>query len=183
MKIEHMLILSVAALMSACACAETDTVDGYTWTYRVSGEEAIIGDGQVASISVLSAGDIVVPKVLGGCLVRSISARSFSNCVNMTSITIPVGVTNIGYLAFANCSSLTNAVIPNSVQKMADGIFYGCSHLRSLTIPAAEKEEQWIVTSWYFDDGDITPSHSTIYPFERFFLIKREYSHYHPIGA
>ena len=50
-------------------------------------------------------------------------------------VTIPEGVTSIGYLAFSNCSSLTSVTIPDSVTSIGGSAFYKCSSLKSVTIP------------------------------------------------
>ena len=54
----------------------------------------------------------------------------------MTSLTIPSGVTSIGYQTFYGCSGLTSLTIPSGVTSIGDYVFYGCSGLTSLTIPS-----------------------------------------------
>ena len=56
-------------------------------------------------------------------------------CSGLTSITLPNGLTSIGYGAFNNCSGLTNVTIGNSVTSIGDRAFSGCSSLTSITIP------------------------------------------------
>ena len=53
----------------------------------------------------------------------------------MTSITIPEGLTSIGYSAFFGCSSLTGIIIPRGVISIGDLAFRSCSSLKSVTIP------------------------------------------------
>lgn len=60
---------------------------------------------------------------------------TFRDCKNLSSITIPEGVTSIGNEAFRNCSSLTSFTIPDGVTSIGDSTFYNCSRLSSLTIP------------------------------------------------
>ncbi len=66
--------------------------------------------------------------------VASIGNYAFSNCSDMTSVTIPEGVTSIGYDAFYNCSSLTAVTIPSSVTNIGIYAFYNCTGLKSVTI-------------------------------------------------
>ena len=45
------------------------------------------------------------------------------------------GVTSIGYYAFSNCPNLSSITLPNSVTRIGDAAFYECSGLISVTIP------------------------------------------------
>ena len=51
-----------------------------------------------------------------------------------TSITIPEGVTEIGYEAFAYCDSLTSVVIGEGVTKIGNNAFLECTSLKSVVI-------------------------------------------------
>lgn len=51
------------------------------------------------------------------------------------SITIKDGTLGIGGFAFSNCKELTNVTIPNSVKSICNGAFNNCTGLRSVTIP------------------------------------------------
>ena len=64
-----------------------------------------------------------------------IPAGLFRNCDNLTSLTIPDGVTTIGYRAFYDCDSLTSVTIPDSVTTIGEGVCYSCGSLTSVTIP------------------------------------------------
>lgn len=56
-------------------------------------------------------------------------------CYNLTSVTIPNGVTCIGSHAFAYCRNLTSVSIPNGVTCISDYAFTGCLNLTTVTIP------------------------------------------------
>ena len=66
--------------------------------------------------------------------VTDIGWRAFSNCSDLTSITIPNSVTSISSVAFDDCSGLTSIFIPESVRSIVDGAFDGCSSLTSVTV-------------------------------------------------
>ena len=68
--------------------------------------------------------------------VTSIGYYAFDGCSGLTSLTIPSGVTSIGGYAFEGCSGLTSLTIPSGVTSIGDRAFHGCSGLTSLTIPS-----------------------------------------------
>ena len=72
---------------------------------------------------------------------RSIGEAAFQYCTNLTSITIPVSVTEIGNQAFYNCTGLTSVTIPtdSQLQSIGNQAFAICTGLASITIPASVK--------------------------------------------
>ncbi len=73
--------------------------------------------------------------------VTYIAYEAFSQCKNLTSITIPASVAEIGdassgYGTFNNCTSLTTLIIESSNQRLNIGkyAFTNCSSLKTLTI-------------------------------------------------
>ena len=97
-----------------------DNVTDYLF-YEISNNEAVI-TGCDSRIS----GDVIIPSMLGGYTVASISNTAFYNCSSMTSVLIPNSVTTIGDSAFYNCSSLTKVSIGKGVTSIGDSAFYGC---------------------------------------------------------
>ena len=138
------------------------TVDGYTWSYRVKNGEATIvakRDGKSScAVSPTPTGDVKIPATLGGVKVTRIGWEAFRNCKEVTSVTIPEGVTHIdvhalgycgrlksvtlpsslkdiGYAAFGGCVALESVTIPNGVRSIAADAFNGCRKVKSLVIP------------------------------------------------
>lgn len=64
-----------------------------------------------------------------------IESYAFSDCTNLTSITLPEGVTSIGECAFFGCTSLISITIPEGVTGIASRTFEACSSLASITLP------------------------------------------------
>ena len=71
-------------------------------------------------------------KILDG--VTGINNSAFSDCTELTSVTIPDSVTSLDG-AFSRCSSLKSITISNNVTSIGRGTFSGCSNLTSIVIP------------------------------------------------
>ncbi len=69
----------------------------------------------------------------------AINQYAFSGCTNLTSITIPARVTEIGVGAFINCTSLQTVDFGDNSQLKTIGIYAlkNCTNLTSITIPAS----------------------------------------------
>jgi hypothetical protein len=66
--------------------------------------------------------------------VTSIGEYAFTNCLSLTSITIPNSVTAIGEEAFSYCHALTSIAIPNLVTAIGNSAFFWCSKLISIDV-------------------------------------------------
>ena len=81
------------------------------------------------------AGDITIPSSVSfedqTYAVTSIYRYAFT-AMDVTSITLPEGMTTIGEGAFSSCASLTNATLPSTLTNVEFNIFYKCSHLETV---------------------------------------------------
>ena len=84
-----------------------------------------------------SGGAVTIPSTINTLPVTSISERAFSDCLSLTSVTIPTNVTSIGYMAFFDCVNLSSATIPNSVTSIPPWLFYNCGRLTTVSIPSS----------------------------------------------
>jgi len=73
---------------------------------------------------------------------------------NAASVTIPTGVTSIGYGAFAMIDSLTSITIPNSVTSIGDFAFSDCTRLTNITFTAGSQLQT--IGEGAFNDTGIT---------------------------
>lgn len=80
--------------------------------------------------------------------------RAFYNCYNLTSVTIPDGVTTIAPRAFANCTRLESVTIPDSIIHIAFGAFEYCTRLKDVYY--AGSEDKWNEISDGFSNEGIT---------------------------
>ena len=64
-----------------------------------------------------------------------IGNNAFYNCKNLESVTLPESLTTFGYDAFEGCKSLRAVKIPSGVTAIPSSCFRECSSLESVTIP------------------------------------------------
>lgn len=69
--------------------------------------------------------------------VTAIGERAFERCVSLHTVQIGSGVTAIGDYAFYNCSSLQNVTIGADVSTIGNYAFSGCSALEEIYLPAS----------------------------------------------
>ncbi len=75
-------LVMAMVLMPFLVRADTEVVDGITWTYTVSDGRASVGGGTSSLIAVpkSTTGAIEIPATLGGCPVTSIGDYAFYEC-------------------------------------------------------------------------------------------------------
>ncbi|MBR2589581.1 MAG: leucine-rich repeat protein, partial [Clostridia bacterium] len=88
------------------------------------GSYAFFGCGNLTEV------DIQNPSVS----LPSNTAAQFSNCNNLTTVTIPEGVTIITQSMFRSCTSLTTIKLPSTITTIRELAFYS-SGLQSISIP------------------------------------------------
>ena len=139
---KKLMMFALACAAAMPLIADTETVGGYTWTYRLNGDTAeIYGTYNSSSyrytlcISPEPTGAVTIPSTLGGKPVTSIGDYAFRRCSGLTSVTIPDGVTSIRDYAFYGCRNLTNVTTPNCVTNIGECAFSECIGLKSVVIP------------------------------------------------
>lgn len=105
-------------------------------------------DGSI-TITGYTGGDAMIPSSTNGLPVTSIGEGAFEGCfLDLTNVTIPDSVTNIGYYAFIGCSKLASLTIPNSVTSLGDYAFDGCTGLTNVNVGSSVKS----IGEWAFFD-------------------------------
>ncbi len=130
----------LAALFTVFGCmslrAQSFEHDGLT--YNVTGENEV----EVAGYTVEPV-NLVIPATVsyGGTdyEVTGIGERAFYGSSNLVSIEFPDFIKSIGSYAFANCIGLTSVSLPEGLTEMTLGTFFGCTGLVSVSFPSSLK--------------------------------------------
>lgn len=69
--------------------------------------------------------------------VIEMGSNVFYSCIELTSMNIPNGVKEIGAMAFDSCAALKSIKIPDSVTTIGKHAFSGCALLTSIEIPSS----------------------------------------------
>lgn len=78
---------------------------------------------------------VVIPQQIKGKTVKALKRNLFRGNESIKSVTVPLGVSEIGEEAFALCTSLTTVTLPDSVQTLGSDLFRDCSSLKNVTLP------------------------------------------------
>lgn len=151
MKTNRIKTLLTAVLLSLCASvsAYDFTVDGLYYNI-VSLEdltcEITYGD-KVDEYHGTYSGDIVIPETVTynnkTLTVVKIGEKAFSNCLGLSSVTIPQTVTYIGSQAFIGCGTITGITIPSSVTFIGYKAFGNCISLNNIVFEDGDKTLEW----------------------------------------
>ena len=108
-------------------------------TLIAKGEKAIfkIEGGYVTGLTAhgKTLSEIRIPETLDGEKIVAIGEGAFKSRRNITTLTMPASVTEIGALAFYECESLQSVEIPQNVTKIKEWAFAYCKRLREVTLP------------------------------------------------
>ena len=125
------LCLLLCALLSLPALAEEGeelTCGDYTYVLLEDGGARITDyEGEDA--------ELTVPAELDGHPVREIGEEAFRDC-DLTTVTLPDGLTTIGDDAFSGCHSLTTVTLPDGLTTIDDYAFFWCVSLTAITLPS-----------------------------------------------
>ena len=80
-------------------------------------------------------GNVVIPDVFDGVLVRGIAARAFYRCDFLTSVSLPPSVRVIRERAFYGCEKLASVELPAALTDIGEYAFGKCTALGVLTLP------------------------------------------------
>jgi len=143
MKKKVFLSAALLALMAVGALAQQYNSESDFQVTKTG--NAITITGYTGSATVVN-----IPPTIQNTPVTRIEHNAFFMS-NITSATIPNGVTSIGYEAFSNCRSLASITISNTVTSIERGAFYGCDSLTTVTFQGT------IPSSGFSNDTQLPP--------------------------
>lgn len=100
-----------------------------------------------ASITFLGSGAFTgCPKLrsvifISGSQKLTMEDSVFTSCWELTNVTLPQNLENIGANTFMSCTSLPGLTIPSGVSRIENTAFSSCTNLAYLTIPATVTEQ------------------------------------------
>lgn len=131
-----LMVVAVGAILAALA--DTEIVDGVTWSYYISNGRATVTGASPC------VGKVVIPSKLGGCDVAVIGEKAFESKAEMSSVVIPDSVEEVQYCGFFQCFGLTELILPRNLKKISACAFKRLSNVKSICLPDsvvyAEKE-------------------------------------------
>lgn len=124
----------------ACLVLLVVCLSAYSQTLSINGVKYSINNGSaiVTGFESSLSGDVVIPTSVEykgtSYNVTEVKDHAFIRANDITSVTVPEGVSTIGQMAFTFCNNLTRAKLPQSATKLDKNIFARCSKLESVTM-------------------------------------------------
>lgn len=79
--------------------------------------------------------ELIIPDMIDGFEVNSLSSEIFKDCVLLEKVTIPSSVTKIGSGAFSGCENLREVIINGYVVCLPEYVFFNCEKLKIVLLP------------------------------------------------
>ena len=128
-----LLFLFLFTCAACCVFAQTFESGGIQYVILSSDDKTVAVERYCGD----SVGSVIIPKTVrfdDEYAVKEIKDGAFSCCKGLSSISIPDGVTTIGYSAFMFCSGLTSIRIPKSVTSIESDAFSNCEGVTSIRV-------------------------------------------------
>ena len=152
------ILLAVLMLLSALPLGMVDTAyaaalasgkcgDSATWTLDNTGTLTISGTGATYNYDMDDDGNSAAPwctkariqrvnKVVVNSGITELGYSMFSNCTQLTSVSLPSGLKRIGSCLFLGCTRLSAITIPSSVTTIESNAFTHCDSIAAITLPS-----------------------------------------------
>ena len=131
----------------AAALASGKCGDSATWTLDNTGTLTISGTGATYNYDMDDDGNSAAPwctkariqrvnKVVVNSGITELGYSMFSNCTQLTSVSLPSGLKRIGSCLFLGCTRLSAITIPSSVTTIESNAFTHCDSITAITLPS-----------------------------------------------
>ena len=132
---------------AAAALASGKCGDSATWTLDSTGTLTISGTGATYNYDMDDDGNSAAPwcakariqrvnKVVVNSGITELGYSMFSNCTQLTSVSLPGGLKRIGSCLFLGCTRLSAITIPSSVTTIESNAFTHCDSITAITLPS-----------------------------------------------
>ena len=88
------------------------------------------GESFWRNISVADVTSVTIPDNI-----TEIGNSVFGGCTSLTSVSLPSTLTSIGNYAFSSCNSLTSVNLPSSLKSIGNGAFNYCTSIQKMVLP------------------------------------------------
>ena len=130
----------------AAALASGKCGDSATWMLDNTGTLTISGTGATYNYDMDDDGNSAAPwctkariqrvnKVVVNSGITELGYSMFSNCTQLTSVSLPSGLKRIGSCLFLGCTRLSAITIPSSVTTIESNAFTHCDSIAAITLP------------------------------------------------
>lgn len=135
-----LLSTAIAAIAASAYDFKATNADGVTIYYNIISS----GPNKTCEVTRGEAsddycGDMSIPSEAANAgaiySVGAIGQNAFSECYDLTSVTLPESVVSIRDYAFESCTYLERVRLPHSLTVIGEGAFESCSSLTSVEIP------------------------------------------------
>lgn len=123
-----------AALAAQVSAGNSSDLSGFTY-------EAV-GSGVTVTGWTGTAKVLTIPSAIDGKPVVAIADGAFRDC-ELERVTVPDGVTSIGWFAFSGCYRLTSVTLPASVSSIGYGAFERCASGLRMVCPSGSYAAQY----------------------------------------
>ena len=137
----------VDTVYAAATLASGKCGDSATWTLDSTGTLTISGTGATYNYDMDDDGNSAAPwctkariqrvnKVVVNSGITELGYSMFSNCTQLTSVSLPSGLKRIGSCLFLGCTRLSAITIPSSVTTIESNAFTHCDSITAITLPS-----------------------------------------------
>ena len=115
------MLIALTAKASAGDTFTAVTEEGVVVTFSVTDEEnktCQVGTGTESCVSPDTHGSLTILRYANGYEVTAIAPSAFLDCTHLTAVSLPDGITEIGFQAFSYCKSLEGIDLPDGLRRI-----------------------------------------------------------------